>query len=270
MLLNRSSDVQHVSILVDWKSAAHGLRPRKSTTGGWQGDVSAARTVLQKLRKAITAISMRHRAYFVDTLLFGGFVGPDGSWTEPKQVLDHAVSNLRWPGASKSGLHLRHPVVVHSFRPGRLTEKIRGLYRPSEPVQVAHIQQGHTSCDCGWAQLTEEWLSAEYGMRRSCPKCKRKLVLARPQQKLVDSLLISYAFDRARLIVLENASDSEIWICSTDADFVPALAMISSWGIHCRWLQPAKNNGFGYSDYLRSCGVDIHLITELLRGTDGK
>jgi hypothetical protein len=254
--------VRNIALFVDWKSTAHVLRPRGPRTSNWTEHPGVAAEILRRLRLALATIPLEGGVYYLDALLFGGFVGPDGNWTKQKQTLDHAIPAVMWSGIVSSALHLRQVTCVTSFRPGRLTERVQGLYRPSEPIQEAHLQvEPDGLCDCQWRGLTERWLGAAFGQKRTCPGCDASssvpAVLAKQQQKLVDSLLISYAFDTALIYLLEQEVHSQVWICSADADFAPPLATISSWGIPCAWLQPHANTRFGYAAELRSLGVNV-------------
>jgi len=262
---------RHLALLVDWKSAAHDLRPRRPRTRSWVDSPKIAGSILGRLRRALAVLPVGDGTYYADTLLFGGFVAPDGSWTDQKNTVDAAIASISWSGTITERLHLRQLVAVLSLRPGSGTH-LRGLFRPDEPVQEAHIRPGE-ACTCSWRELTEKWLREGFGDRRECPKCagearRTPAILSRRQQKLVDTLLVSYAFDTAMHFLLADEEDSEIWICSSDADFAPPLATIAAWGLRCGWLQPRSNTAFGYAEQLTELGVPVFSVAGLLGEED--
>jgi hypothetical protein len=75
----------------------------------------------------------------------------------------------------------------------------------------------------------------------------------------VDSLLIAHAlaFGNELRGTPESLGTTEIWICSSDADFVPPLAVLATWGISSVWLQPRANTKYGYATQLAALGVRV-------------
>lgn len=258
-----------VHLLVDWRSTAHALRPKRPRTANWTGDPKVAREILIRLKAALSRIELPGKRYYFNTLLFGGFVGPDGAWTKQKQVLDEAIPRVSWSGILTPNIHLRELNVVVSLKPGDETNRLIGLFRPDHPIQEAHLN-GIEHTDCSWHASTKHWLNSAFGVGRICPSCTYNgkavsTILVRHQEKMVDTLLISYAFDQARSILDDIENQSEIWICSNDADFVPALAFLRRWGLSVTWLQTPGNTKFGYADLLRSFGVLVLDLPQLIR-----
>ena len=119
--------------------------------------------------------------------------------------------------------------------------------------------------------LTKKWLESERRGKRYCPECagvdkRTRVDLAQDGQKLVDMMLASYAFERASSLIdiADEGLTGQIWICSTDADFVPLLVAIRRTGVGTVWIQPSHNDGYGYKETLSALGIQTYSLSSLL------
>lgn len=264
-----------VCFLVDWASVLHGLKRMQGSYGGHAETTPPGIEALKNLRAAAADVPQPEGvAISIDTLLFGGFTGSDGGATQELEDLKLALMKTSWTGIMGRQHHFREVSPVLSMRPGHAKDLTRGLYRKDDLIGEASLAYpSATPCGCHWRHLTEEWLANNRGGRRVCPECRRQgretpTVLTQQRQKLVDMLLSSYAFDAARRYALtDDEGAGQIWIASTDADFVPVLATIRRWGLRTIWIQPLPNRSFGYHRALESLGIEVYaLYAEELAG----
>jgi len=262
-----------VCILVDWRSALHGLKSKYGAASPVNSSQRAAQTLVNLKAVVLRIPQPPDLAISIDTLIFGGFTASDGSVTPELATLRESISGTEWQGIAAERFHFRTISPICGLRPGTADDSLPGLFRADSPILEAQLQlAGEQNPCCNWSRLTQVWLSSHENGERCCPECQGKgksvkALLIQRQQKIVDVLLSSYAFEAARRFTrTDDEGPGQIWICSTDADFVPVLATVGRWGVRALWLQPQPNRGFGYRRDLEQLGIDVYDAPSLLDG----
>lgn len=254
---------KQISLLVDWQPTFLAVkRRRRPGAAPWAQDL--AQIVLDELAAFFVANLPKEHQWVVEATAFGGFRDGGGVRTPEAEQLFAALRAKPWIYRIDHVI-FRGLELVDYLSPTDSTSSLSGLYRDDEPIRRAHISQAASACQCKWLIDTKKWLSDEIGGDRICPTCATAppgaAVLAQPQQKLVDALLISRALAKGKDIAIGGRNQLEqVWMCSSDADVVPALAMLAHWNIDSTWLQPSKNESFNYAQRLRSLGVAVRVM----------
>jgi hypothetical protein len=255
--MHARTEICSITVFLDWKATAYALKPRAPRSVTWRHDPDIAASILDRLAKEIAGLLPETAQWILDVCAFGGFVDTRGQPTPEKQVIVMALATRPWTRRINPHVICREFLAIDHLLPsgGRA---LPALSRPEEDIEHA-IMAGASACICTWRQSTIEWL--EQDPPRHCPECgsASPADLCQPRQKLVDGLLSSHALALGRAIADEpdRLAKDQLWICSTDADFVPPLAILSSWGVSCAWLQPRPNGKYGYAALLTALGVRV-------------
>jgi hypothetical protein len=253
-----SHNLRYIDLFLDWKATAYPLRPRLPSTGSWASDPTIAAGVIANLSLHIRKLLPESHDWIVDVRAYGGFVDTAGNATIEATTLRTALAASTWTSRPEPHIRQRDFLLVDSLLlDGALP--VIALARPQKSIEHAFLRMPN-ACNCSWRNLTESWL-AQSGTR-TCPSCGTAFpaILCHPRQKLVDSLMCSQVVATAHTLATSGRVDTEIWVCSTDADFVPPLAQVANWGIRSVWLQPRGNRKYGYADTLEGFGVHVAAI----------
>ncbi|GEM_PF-5415504 len=265
--------VKEVTVLVDWSNALYFLGPSRKTNR--RDPTKSAEQVLCHLRGIFKSVTLSNPPPpRIETLLFGGFTDGNGNPTREYLALSEAIPRVQWVSRTSEGFRFTSPRVIRSLPGSR--RSLSALFRPRMLLKNAHLRLPADKPCCKWCERTNTWIRSERNGKRYCPVCSSEerpveVSLVRDEQKLVDLLLSCWAFFVASSYCeTADERDGEIWIVSSDADFVPVLATLRLWGLRVVWIQPQLNRRYGYRSLLRDLGVDVYDCSQLSEVPDDK